>query len=81
MRLAFSGLTGPVLNFANAVQAAFIALTSVRLTIINDTTELPNAEQWQGRQIIIRDIDGAGTKGIATALDGAWLDYTGATIA
>ena len=81
MKIAFSGLTGPVLNFANAVQAAFDKLTSVRLTVVDTVSDLPPASAWTTRQIIVRDIDGAGTKGIATALDGAWLDYTGATIA
>lgn len=81
MSLPKSGLSGPVLNFANAVQATLERLSSVRLTIVNDRSELPSATLWQGRSILIRDIDGAGTKGIATALDGVWLDHTGATIA
>lgn len=81
MRIAFSGLSGPFLAFANSVQAVFNQLASVRLTIFDTVSDLPNAEQWHGRQVIVRDIDGAGTMGIATALDGAWLDYTGATIA
>jgi hypothetical protein len=71
MRLPFSGLTGPALNFANAVQRAFDALTSVRMDIVADVASLPNATAWQGRKIIVRDI-GAGVEGEATALDGTW---------
>jgi hypothetical protein len=71
MRLPFSGLTGPALNFANAVQRAFDALTSVRMDIVADVASLPNATAWQGRKIIVRDI-GAGVEGEATALDGIW---------
>lgn len=81
MNLPKSGLTGPVLNFANAVQSALERLTSVRLTVVAVGSDLPNASAWANRQIIVRDIDGAGTAGIATSLDGAWLDHTGATIA
>ncbi len=81
MSLPKSGLAGPFLAFANAVQRAFETLASVRLTIINDTSELPSASQWQGRQIIVRDLNGLGKKGTVTALDGVWIDYTGATIA
>lgn len=81
MTLPKSGLSGPFLNFANAVQAAFERLTSVRLTVVDAVSDLPNASAWTNRQIIVRDIDGAGMAGIATSLDGAWLDHTGATIA
>ena len=81
MSLPKSGLSGPVLNFANAAQAAFERLTSVRLTVVDAAPDLPPASAWANRQIIVRDIDGAGTKGIATALDGAWIDHMGATIA
>lgn len=81
MNLPKSGLAGPALAFANAVQRAFELLTSVRLTVVDAVPDLPPASAWANRQIIIRDIDGAGTAGIATSLDGAWLDHTGATIA
>lgn len=80
MKIPFSGLTGPVLNFANAVQSAFDGMRSVRSEIVADVASLPNATAWQGRQIIVRDIDGAGTMGTATALDGDWYDYAGATL-
>lgn len=80
MKIAFSGLTGPVLNFANAVQAAFDKLTSVRLTVVDTVSDLPPASAWANRQIIVRDIDGAGTAGIATALDGAWIDHNGGAL-
>lgn len=75
MRIPFAGLTGPVLAFANKVQQAFDQLTSVRLTIVATDADLPTAEQWQGRQIIIRD-----TKIVATAIDGAWYDPTGSAL-
>lgn len=81
MNLPKSGLAGPALAFANAVQQAFERLTSVRLAVVDAVSDLPPASAWANRQIIVRDIDGAGTKGIATALDGAWIDHTGATIA
>lgn len=80
MKIAFSGLTGPVLNFANAVQQAFERLTSVRLTVVDSVSDLPPASAWANRQIIVRDIDGAGTKGIATAIDGAWIDHNGGAL-
>lgn len=80
MKLAFSGLTGPVLNFANVVQSAFDNLISVRIRVVATVADLPNAEAWQGRPILVRDI-GGGTKGIAYALDGVWINYAGATIA
>lgn len=81
MNLPKSGLSGPFLNFANAVQRALDALVSVRMTVVASVPDLPNAAQWDARAVIVRDIDGAGTKGIAFALDGAWHDMTGATIA
>lgn len=80
MKIPFSGLTGPVLNFANAVQAAFDRLISVPLLIVDDVSSLLNAEAWNGRQVIVRDIDGAGTMGVATALDGAWYDNSGGAL-
>ena len=80
MKLAFSGLTGPALNFANVVQSAFDNLISVRIRVVANVAALPNAEAWQGRPILVRDI-GGGTKGIAYALDGVWINYAGATIA
>lgn len=80
MKIPFSGLTGPVLNFANAVQSAFDRLISVPLLIVDDVSSLLNAEAWNGRQIIVRDIDGAGTMGVATALDGDWYDYSGGAL-
>ena len=69
-----------MLDFANAVQRAFDGLLSVRLRIVDATTDLPNATAWNGRQIIVRDIDGAGTMGVATALDGAWYDNSGGAL-
>ena len=80
VKLAFAGLAGAVLNFANAVQRAFDNLSSVRLTIVADVATLPPASQWQGRQVIVRDIDGLGAMGTATALDGAWYDYAGGAL-
>lgn len=71
MKLPFSGLTGPVLNFANAVQQALDQQESVRMKIVANVAALPNATAWQGRKILVRDI-GAGVKGEATALDGVW---------
>lgn len=80
MKIPFSGLTGPVLKFANAVQAAFDQLASVPLKIVDDVARLPNPDAWKGRQVIVRDIDGAGTMGVATALDGDWYDYSGGAL-
>lgn len=80
MSLPKSGLAGPALNFANAVQQAFELLTSVRLTVVDAVSDLPPASAWANRQIIVRDIDGAGTAGIATALDGAWIDHNGGAL-
>lgn len=80
MNLPKSGLSGPVLNFANAVQQAFELLTSVRLRVVDAVSDLPPASAWTNRQIIVRDIDGAGTAGIATSLDGAWIDHNGGAL-
>ncbi len=79
MKIPFSGLTGAALNFANAVQSAFDGLVSVRIRVVATVADLPNAEAWQGRPILVRDI-GGGTKGIAYALDGVWINYAGATL-
>lgn len=80
MSLPKTGLAGPFLAFANAVQAVLDRLASVPLSIVNTTADLPNATAWQGRSILVRDL-GAGASGILTALDGVWIDHTGATIA
>lgn len=72
--LALGGLQGPVLQLANLVQRVIENLRSVPLTVVADVSALPNATLYQGRQLIVRDIDGLGGKGIATALDGAWYD-------
>lgn len=80
MNLPKSGLAGPFLAFANGVQAAFNRLSSVPMGVFNTVSELPNAIQWQGRSVLVRDL-GAGSSGIVTALDGVWIDHTGATIA
>jgi len=80
MKIPFSGLTGAVLNFANAVQAAFDRLISVPLNVVDDAASLPNPDGWKNRQVIVRDIDGAGTMGVATALDGAWYDNSGGAL-
>jgi hypothetical protein len=81
MTLPKTGLSGPFLNFANGVQRALNALRSVPVAVYGTVSDLPKADEWQGRAVIVRDIDGAGTKGMAFALDGAWHDVTGATIA
>lgn len=80
MNLPKSGLSGPFLNFANAVQRALDALVSVRMTVVASVSDLPPASAWTNRQIIVRDIDGAGTAGIATSLDGAWIDHNGVAL-
>ena len=80
MKIPFSGLTGPVLDFANGVQRGFDGLLSVRLRIVDAATDLPNATAWNGRQIIVRDIDGAGNPGVATALDGDWYNESWSVI-
>lgn len=75
MKIPFSGLAGPALNFANAVNDAFDRLASVPLKIVATSADLPNPEANQGRQFIIRD-----TGQTAHALDGAWLDAMGGPI-
>lgn len=81
MNIPKSGLSGPVLNFANAVQSVFDRMTSVRQAIFNTTADLPNATIWEGRTVIVRNI-GSSQWGKATALAGVWRnDRTGATIA
>lgn len=77
MKLAFSGLTGPVLSFANQVQRAFDDLSSIRLKQVADVASLPNPEPWKHRQIIVTDIDGAGTFGVATSDGTTWRDAAG----
>lgn len=81
MSLPKSGLSGPVLAFANAVQGAFDRMLSVRQATFNAVSDLPSARAWDGRTVIVRDL-GSGQWGKATSLDGAWRnDRTGATIA
>ena len=75
LKLAVSGLSGPVLSLQNAIQEALDRLVSVKLVIVADAASLPNAGQWQGRQIIMRD-----TNTVATAIDGAWYDPTGSAL-
>ena len=79
MKLAFSGLTGPVLNFANQVQRAFDDLLSVPLKQVADVASLPNPEPWKHRQIIVTDI-GGGTFGVATSDGTAWYDPSGSAL-
>lgn len=81
MSLPTQGLTGPALQFANAVNRYIDTLRSPPLRIVDTVSALPPASANQGRQIIVRDIDGAGTPGVATSLDGVWIDYAGATLA
>ncbi len=76
MKIPSFGLAGPVLAFANAVNAYLDGLSSVRSTIVQTLADLPNATANQGRQFIVRDINGA-----VFALDGAWIDSTGAAVA
>lgn len=81
MSLPKHGLSGPVLAFANVVQATFDRLLSVKQATFNTVADLPNARLWDARTVIVRDI-GSGQWGKATSLDGAWRnDRTGATIA
>lgn len=76
MKIAFSGLTGAVLNFATVVQQAFDQLASVRQVIVQTSADLPNATVNQGRTFIVRTPFAK-----ATALDGVWIDdSTGAPI-
>lgn len=79
MKIPFSGLTGPALNFANAVNAAFDRLLSVEMKVVGTVADLPNASAWQGRAVLVRNI-GGGAKGIAYALDGVWINYAGVTL-
>lgn len=71
MKIAFSGLTGPVLNFANAVSSAFDKLASVPSKVVATTDALPPALPNDARRYLIRDI-GGGVKGEATSLGGEW---------
>jgi len=77
VKLAFSGLVGPVLNFANQVQRAFDGLLSIPLKQVPDVAGLPNPNSWKHRQIIVTDIDGAGTFGVATSDGTDWYDAAG----
>lgn len=79
MKLAFSGLTGPVLNFANQVQRAFDGLLSVPLKQVADVASLPNPEPWKHRQIIVADI-GGGTFGVATSDGTVWRNAAGTAL-
>lgn len=82
MSLAFSGLTGPALNFANAVQREFANLLSVPLRTVADMTELNtlNLIAWKYRPVFVLDIDGAGTRGVAISDGTNWLDYAGTAL-
>lgn len=79
MKLALTGLAGPVLNFANQVQRAFDGLMSPPAIVVETPADLPNATANARRIFIVRSI--GGTPGLAFALDGAWRDSTGGVIA
>lgn len=71
IKIPFSGLSGPVLSFANAVQRAFDQLRSVPSQVYQTDADLPEARLWEGRRVLIRDL--AGQPGEATAIDGVWV--------
>lgn len=71
---------GPILDFANAVQRAFDTMASPKALVVADLSSLPPAAANNPRIIIVRDIDGGGTKGLAFSLDGAWYDINGGAL-
>jgi hypothetical protein len=63
---------GPVRNMLRRLNVALATIN--RLPVVDTAADLPNAAQFQGAKYLVRDIDGSGTPGEATALDGAWYD-------
>lgn len=80
MKLRFSGLTGPVLNAFNNLNDYLERLRSVPLRQVATLADLPNADAWDCRQIIVLDVGGA-TMGVVTASAGVWKNYLGVTVA
>ena len=80
MKIPYTLPPGPVLNFANAVQKAFDDLASPKALVVATLADLPPAAANNPRIIIVRDIDGGGTKGLAFSLDGAWYDKDGGAL-
>ena len=56
------------------IQQAFVAHKSPPAQIVAAVSDLPPPARNQGRTLIVRDIDGLGNPGKATALDGSWFD-------
>ena len=66
--------------WARSLEAALTDLAIVRHGIVAAVADLPSAERWPGRSIIVRDV-GAGVKALCFALDGDWYrSDTGATL-
>lgn len=74
------GLTGPVLNTFNSLKSTLERYTSWPNTVVADVASLPNPALYANRIVIVRDIDGVGTSGLAFALDGSWYDASGGAL-
>ena len=75
MKLTVTVPAGWALQLKNAVEEAFDILRSPKAQIYDAVADLPKPTVfWNGRTVLVRDIDGMGAKGSATCLDGAWYD-------
>lgn len=71
MSIATTGLTGPFLQFANAVNRALDGLRSPPCKSVATLADLPNPLTNDNRIFIVDDI-GAGMTGIAVSRGGVW---------
>lgn len=71
MSVITTGLTGPILAFANSVERTFNNLFSVPCKAVPTVAALPNAKANDNRIFIVDDI-GAGVTGIAVSRNGVW---------
>lgn len=71
MIIPYSGLTGPILAFANEVNRWAARLASVQSLSVQTVADLPNPAQNNLRAFVVADI-GTGNPGLAVSVDGAW---------
>jgi hypothetical protein len=69
--IPYSGLTGPILAFANEVNRWAGRLVSVPSLTVAEVSDLPNPEQNNLRTYVVADI-GTGNPGLAVSIGGAW---------
>lgn len=80
LKIPVAGLIGPALNLKNWLEQYLGGLLSVPMAQVPDVASLPNPLPFKHRQIIVSDIDGMGTFGVATSDGTAWYDPSGSAL-